>query len=57
MVAAHALQRLAELGVTSELVRARARTERLLAGLTDEQLTTQYSPLQSPLVWDLAHIG
>ena len=41
----------------SELVRARARTERLLEGLTDEQLTTQYSPLQSPLVWDLAHIG
>jgi len=41
----------------TELVRARERTERLLAGLTDEQLTTQYSPLQSPLVWDLAHIG
>jgi len=41
----------------SELVRARERTERLLAGVTDEQLTTQYSPLQSPLVWDLAHIG
>ncbi len=41
----------------TELVRARERTEALLAGLTDEQLTTQYSPLQSPLVWDLAHIG
>ena len=41
----------------TELVRARARTERLLEGLTDDQLTTQYSPLQSPLGWDLAHIG
>ena len=25
--------------------------------LDDEQLTRQVSPLQSPLVWDLAHIG
>jgi gamma-glutamyl hercynylcysteine S-oxide synthase len=41
----------------TELVRARERTNALLAGLDDEQLTTQYSPLQSPLVWDLAHIG
>ena len=57
MVAALAFQRLAELGVTSELVRA-ARAHRAAARrLTDEQLTTQYSPLQSPLVWDLAHIG
>jgi iron(II)-dependent oxidoreductase len=29
----------------------------LLAPLDDEQLTRQVSPLQSPLVWDLAHIG
>jgi iron(II)-dependent oxidoreductase len=36
---------------------ARERTETLLAPLSDEQLTRQYSPLQSPLVWDLAHIG
>jgi gamma-glutamyl hercynylcysteine S-oxide synthase len=45
----------------SELVgaleRARRRTEDLLAPLSDEQLTRQISPLQSPLVWDLAHIG
>jgi gamma-glutamyl hercynylcysteine S-oxide synthase len=45
----------------SELVlaleRARARTEALLEPLSDEQLTRQVSPLQSPLVWDLAHIG
>jgi len=29
----------------------------LLEPLSDEQLTQQVSPLQSPLVWDLAHIG
>ena len=45
----------------SELVgaleHARARTQSLLEPLSDEQLTRQISPLQSPLVWDLAHIG
>jgi gamma-glutamyl hercynylcysteine S-oxide synthase len=35
----------------------RRRTEARVAPLTDEQLARQYSPLQSPLVWDLAHIG
>jgi iron(II)-dependent oxidoreductase len=39
------------------LEHARRRTEALLEPLSDEQLTRQYSPLQSPLVWDLAHIG
>jgi iron(II)-dependent oxidoreductase len=39
------------------LEHARKRTEALLDGLDDEQLTAQFSPLQSPLVWDLAHIG
>ena len=39
------------------LERARLRTEDLLEPLTDEQLTQQISRLQSPLVWDLAHIG
>lgn len=39
------------------LEHARARTEALLAPLDDEQLTRQVSLLQSPLVWDLAHIG
>jgi len=41
----------------SELERARERTEALLAPLSDEELTRQFSPLQSPLVWDLAHIA
>jgi iron(II)-dependent oxidoreductase len=44
-----------ELVVTLE--RARRRTEDLLEPLPDELLTRQISPLQSPLVWDLAHIG
>jgi gamma-glutamyl hercynylcysteine S-oxide synthase len=39
------------------LAHARGRTEALLAPVSDEQLTRQYSPLLSPLVWDLAHIG
>jgi gamma-glutamyl hercynylcysteine S-oxide synthase len=39
------------------LEHARRRTEALLQPLSDDQLTRQISPLQSPLVWDLAHIG
>jgi iron(II)-dependent oxidoreductase len=44
-----------ELGAVLE--HARTRTDALLEPLDDEQLTRQISPLQSPLVWDLAHIG
>jgi gamma-glutamyl hercynylcysteine S-oxide synthase len=44
-----------ELGLALE--QARARTEALLEPLGEEQLTRQFSPLQSPLVWDLAHVG
>src|SRR5947209_10118662 len=36
---------------------ARKRTLALLEPLSDEELCEQVSPLQSPLVWDLAHIG
>jgi gamma-glutamyl hercynylcysteine S-oxide synthase len=43
--------------VASELERARARTLDLLAPFDDAELTEQVSPLMSPLVWDLAHIG
>ena len=39
------------------LEHARTRTDALLKPLDDEQLTRQVSPLQSPLVWDFAHIG
>ena len=38
------------------LERARARTL-ALTDLDEHELTTQHSPLMSPLVWDLAHIG
>ncbi|QMU80386.1 ergothioneine biosynthesis protein EgtB [Streptacidiphilus sp. PB12-B1b] len=36
---------------------ARARTTLLTDCLDDAGLTAQHSPLMSPLVWDLAHIG
>jgi gamma-glutamyl hercynylcysteine S-oxide synthase len=39
------------------LEHARERTEALLEPLSDDELTRQVSPLQSPLVWDLAHVG
>lgn len=38
------------------LIRARERTLALTA-FDDAELTTQHSPLMSPLAWDLAHIG
>jgi iron(II)-dependent oxidoreductase len=43
--------------IAAELEAARVRTLSLLAPFTDEELTAQVSPLMSPLVWDLAHIG
>jgi gamma-glutamyl hercynylcysteine S-oxide synthase len=39
------------------LAEARARTLLLVAPLSDEDLTRQHSPLMSPIVWDLGHIG
>jgi gamma-glutamyl hercynylcysteine S-oxide synthase len=36
---------------------ARERTDALLKPLSDEQLARQVTRLQSPLVWDLAHVG
>jgi gamma-glutamyl hercynylcysteine S-oxide synthase len=43
--------------VAEALTRAREQTLRLIEPLDDELLVAQLSPLQSPLVWDLAHIG
>jgi iron(II)-dependent oxidoreductase len=43
--------------VAGQLETARAYTEALLAPLADADLETQVSPIQSPLVWDLAHIA
>lgn len=39
------------------LTAARARTGALTTSVDDRELTAQHSPLMSPLVWDLAHIG
>ena len=43
--------------IADELAAARERTLALLEGLSEDDLTRQHSPLMSPLVWDLAHIG
>ena len=43
--------------LAAALEHARDRTLTLLEPLSDDQLAAQVSPLQSPLVWDLAHIG
>lgn len=42
--------------IARELTRARERTLRLV-DFDDAELGRQYSPLMSPLAWDLAHIG
>jgi len=44
-------------GVAEHLAHARERTLEILEPLDDIDLTRQVSPLMSPLVWDLAHIG
>ncbi len=43
--------------VAEELERARKLTLALLEPVDENDLVRQHSPLQSPLVWDLAHIG
>jgi iron(II)-dependent oxidoreductase len=43
-------------GLARELATARDRTL-LLTGHDEPELVRQHSPLMSPLVWDLAHIG
>ena len=44
-------------GIAETLEQARGRTLAMLEGLSEEQLSRQVSPLQSPLVWDFARIG
>ncbi|MFP3986574.1 ergothioneine biosynthesis protein EgtB [Streptomyces sp. E11-3] len=44
-------------GAVAALTTARDRTDLLTSCVEDDQLTAQHSPLMSPLVWDLAHIG
>ncbi len=43
--------------IAADLAAARKRTLGLLEPLSDDDLVRQHSPLMSPLVWDLAHIG
>lgn len=44
--------------IAAELDRARRRSQGLTVEALDEaELLTQHSPLMSPLVWDLAHVG
>jgi iron(II)-dependent oxidoreductase len=43
--------------LVAALKRARKATLRLVEPVDDEQLVAQVSPVMSPLVWDLAHIG
>ena len=43
--------------IVTELAAARDRTTLLTTTVDDRDLTTQHSPLMSPLVWDLAHIA
>ena len=44
-------------GIAAALQRTREATLQLLEPLDDELLMAQVSPIMSPLVWDLAHIG
>jgi len=43
--------------LVAALTRVRNATLRLVEPVDDEQLVAQVSPIMSPLVWDLAHIG
>ncbi|MEU8257438.1 ergothioneine biosynthesis protein EgtB [Micromonospora inaquosa] len=43
--------------IATELARARARSTLLTEVVDDADLIRQHSPLMSPLVWDLAHVG
>ena len=43
--------------VADEFDAVRRRSLDLLAPLSDHDLTRQISPIMSPLVWDLAHVG
>lgn len=43
--------------IADELGRTRSRTGLLADAVDDGDLVRQHSPLMSPLVWDLAHVG
>jgi len=43
--------------IAADLERQRERTNTLTTAVEDPDLLAQHSPLMSPLVWDLAHVG
>ncbi|MDG4787396.1 ergothioneine biosynthesis protein EgtB [Micromonospora sp. WMMD1102] len=43
--------------IAAELTLARKRSVRLTEAVDDDDLVRQHSPIMSPLVWDLAHVG
>ena len=43
--------------IAAALLESRARMVDLLAPLDDDAMVVQHSPLMSPLVWDMAHVG
>jgi iron(II)-dependent oxidoreductase len=43
--------------IADRLAEARRRTLALIEPLSDEQLNRVYSPILSPLIWDLGHMG
>src|SRR3954452_9717062 len=43
--------------IVDELTAVRARSLELLEPLAPDDLLRQHSPLMSPLIWDLAHVG
>jgi iron(II)-dependent oxidoreductase len=43
--------------IADQLTHARSRTALLADAVDDDDLVKQHSPLMSPLVWDLAHVG
>ncbi len=57
LAGAAAADRTLKTELAADLAQARQRTLAVLEPVDDEDLVAQHSPLMSPLVWDLAHIG
>ena len=57
MTTSHRTPELWRSHVVEVLTRARDRSELLTDVVDDDDLVRQHSPLMSPLIWDLAHIG
>ncbi|MBC7592573.1 MAG: ergothioneine biosynthesis protein EgtB [Kineosporiaceae bacterium] len=57
MTTSHRTPELWRSHVAEVLTRARDRSALLTDAVDDDELVRQHSPLMSPLVWDLAHIG